>query len=140
MTEKEKAAPQNSTTLNRQSEYINMKQIPKVIRACEEILKSPQGITENEILFRCHLSSGRNYPTKLERELDIVLYRGKEPNPDGIGGHLRYRITSREDAEQVAQFINLKRSKYSLPPLDPAILNNVLALYPSDKQQTKSAN
>ena len=140
MTEKEKAALQSSTTLNRQSEYINMKQIPKVIRAYEIILSSPQGITENDILFRCRLSSGRNYPTKLERVLGIMLHRAKELNPDGIGDHLRYQITSREDAEKVAQLINLKRSKYSLPPLDLAILNNVLALYPSDKQQTKGAN
>ncbi len=117
-----------------------MKQIPKVIRAYEEILKSPQGITENEILRRCRLSSGRNYPTKLERELKITIHRIKEANPDGIGNHLRYRITSKEDAEKVAQFINIKRHKYKLPPLDPAILNNLLALYPSDKQQTKDAS
>lgn len=75
MPEKEKAALQSSTTLNQQRDSINMKQIPKAIRAYEQILKSPQGITENEILFRCHLSSGRNYPTKLERELGITLYR-----------------------------------------------------------------
>ena len=140
MTKKEKAALQSSTTLNQQRDNTTMNKIPKVIRACEEILKSPHGITENDILYRCRLSSGRNYPTKLERELGIILYRTKEANPDGIGEHSRYRITSREDAEKVAQFINLKRSKHSLPPLDPAILNNVLSLYPSDTQQTKSAN
>ena len=140
MTEKEKAAPQSSTTLNQQRDNTTMNKIPKVIRAYEVILSSPQGITENDILYRCRLSSGRNYPTKLERVLGIMFHRAKELNPDGIGDHLRYQITSREDAEKVAQLINLKRSKYSLPPLDPAILNNVLALYPSDKQQTKSAN
>lgn len=63
MPEKEKAAPHSSTTLPKRRDSINMKQIPKAIRAYEEILKSPQGITENEILYRCRLSSGRNYPT-----------------------------------------------------------------------------
>lgn len=135
MSEKEKAALQSSTTINQKRDSINMKQIPKAIRAYEQILKSPQGITENEILFRCHLSSGRNYPTKLERELGITLYRVKEPNPDGIGGHLRYRIISREDAEKVAQFINNKLHQHKLPPLDPIILSNILALYPSNQAQ-----
>lgn len=135
MPEKEKAALQSSTTLNEQRELTTMKQIPKAIRAYEQILKSPQGITENEILFRCHLSSGRNYPTKLERELGIILYRVKEQNPDGIGGHLRYRIVSKEDAERVAQFINIKRHPHKLPPLDPVILSNILALYPSNQTQ-----
>lgn len=135
MPEKEKAALQSSTTLNEQRELTTMKQIPKAIRAYEQILKSPQGITENEILFRCHLSSGRNYPTKLERELGIILYRVKEQNPDGIGGHLRYRIISREDAEKVAQLINNKRHQHKLPPLDPVILSNILALYPSNQTQ-----
>ncbi len=104
---------------------------PKVIRAYEAILKSPQGITENEILYRCHLSSGRNYPTKLERTLQITLHRTKELNPDGIGDHFRYRIISKEDAEKVAQLINLKKTQHKLPPLDPATLDNILALYPS---------
>ncbi len=111
---------------------INMKQIPKVIRAYEAILNSPHGITENEILYRCRLSSGRNYPTQLERILGIVLCRVKESNPDGIGDHLRYRILCREDAEKVARLINLKRNSNKLPPLDPSMLNNILALYPSD--------
>ena len=140
MPEKEKAALQSSTTLNKPRDSINMKQIPKVTKAYEEILNSPQGITENEILYRCRLSSGRNYPTKLERALGIVLFRAKELNPDGIGDHFRYRIISREDAETVAQHINLKRSKHKLPPLDPAKLNNILSLYPSEKQHIEDAN
>lgn len=140
MPKKEKAALQSSTTLIQQRESINMKPIPKAIRAYEEILKSPQGITENDILSRCHLSSGRNYPTKLERVLGVIFYRVKEPNPDGIGSHFRYRIISKEDAEKVAQFINTNRHKHKFPPLDSSILNNILSLYPSEKQHNEDAN
>lgn len=72
--------------------------------------------------------------------MGIIIYRVKEPNPDGIGSHLRYRIISKEDAEKIAQFINSKRHNHKLPPLDPAILNNILALYPSKKQHAEDAN
>lgn len=127
----EKTAPQSSMTLNEQRGTA-MNKTPKVIRAYEAILNNPQGITENEILYRCRLSSGRNYPTQLERTLGIVLCRVKVSNPDGIGDHLRYRILCREDAEKVARLINLKRNNNKLPPLDPAILSNTLDFYPSD--------
>jgi hypothetical protein len=43
------------------------------------------GWTENDILHNCRLSSGRNYASELERELDICLDRLEEKNPDGIG-------------------------------------------------------
>ncbi len=36
------------------------------------------GWTENDILRNCRLSSGRNYASELERELDICLERLEE--------------------------------------------------------------
>jgi hypothetical protein len=64
------------------------------------------GWTENDILRNCRLSSGRNYASELERELDICLERLEEKNPDGIGAHMRYRFACRGDVLKVIQFVN----------------------------------
>lgn len=69
------------------------------------------GITENEILITCSLSSGRNYPNLLEDELKIELIRYKDNNPDGIGTHFRYSLASKEDAEKVLNLINKNNPK-----------------------------
>lgn len=85
-----------------------------------------QGITENEILFNCRLSSGRNYPNLLEDELKIELVRYKDKNPDGIGDHFRYALANREDAQKVIELINKHNPK--LIPDWQAI--NIIDLYP----------
>ena len=73
----------------------NIRAATKKERAFMLLLCTPSGITENDVLFNCHLSSGRNYPNELERELSIELERLNIPNPDGIGAHLKYWITCR---------------------------------------------
>jgi hypothetical protein len=65
-----------------------------------------RGWTENDILRYCRLSSGRNYASELERQLDIQLERIDEKNPDGIGAHLRYRFSCRGDVLKVIQLVN----------------------------------
>lgn len=85
-----------------------------------------QGITENEILFNCRLSSGRNYPNLLEDELKIELVRYKDKNPDGIGSHFRYALANKEDAQKV---INLILS-YEHNLLSEWDINQILELYP----------
>ena len=69
------------------------KRTPKKHRARVYMLRTGvEGWTENDILRYCRLSSGRNYASELERQLDIQLERIDEKNPDGIGAHLRYRF------------------------------------------------
>lgn len=61
------------------------KRIPKKHRARTYMLRcGAGGWTENDILRNCRLSSGRNYASELERELDICLERLEEKNPDGL--------------------------------------------------------
>ncbi|WP_392558741.1 hypothetical protein [Orbus mooreae] len=84
------------------------------------------GITENEILRTCSLSSGRNYATDIERELKITLHRYKDSNPDGIGSHFRYALTSKEDTEKVLHLINKNNPKL----LTDNQLADILELYP----------
>ena len=81
--------------------------IPKKHRARVYMLRTGvEGWTENDILKYCRLSSGRNYATELERELNITLERQDEKNPDGIGAHYRYRLASRGDALRVIKLVN----------------------------------
>jgi hypothetical protein len=106
------------------------KRHPKKHRAYLQILQAgPIGITENEILRICRLSSGRNYPTELERKLGIVFKRGKEPNPDGEGTHTRYTITNRCDAHKVIVHMNENAQRRGYTPLNKAEIQNLLALY-----------
>ncbi|HCH01171.1 MAG TPA: hypothetical protein DEV85_04665 [Vibrio sp.] len=126
------AAPTNQSTTQtgKTSAPHKAKRPPKKYRAYLQILQAgSKGITENEILRICRLSSGRNYPTELERKLGIVFKREKEPNPDGEGSHTRYTITNRCDAYKVIVHINETAQRGGYTPLDKAEVENLLALY-----------
>ena len=108
-----------------------MSQTPKKHRARLQILHSGRdGITENEILFNCHLSSGRNYLTELERALSFKFDRKRDENPDGIGTHTRYLIPYREDAEKVINLVNHKARLKGYDGITANEMNHILALYP----------
>jgi hypothetical protein len=104
-------------SINVISDSGNTKRQTKKERAFIQILQSRSGVTENDILRYCHLSSGRNYPNELERILNISLCREQLPNPDGCGTHTRYRIRNRNDAEKVAGYVNTLRKRRNAEPL-----------------------
>ena len=104
---------------------------PKKHRARDFMLNSGvNGFTENEILRYCRLSSGRNYFSELERQLDIQLERIDEKNPDGIGSHLRYRFTCRADVMRVIQLVNHNATAGGYTGLSQQEINDILTLYP----------
>lgn len=106
---------------------IPQKMAPKKYRAFLLVAcAGTYGITENEILFNCSLSSGRNYPNLIEDALKITLHRYKDGNPDGIGSHFRYALTSQEDAEKVLQLINKNNPKL----LSDYQISEILEIYP----------
>lgn len=108
------------------------KPTPKKHRARLFMLRSgSQGFTENEILRYCRLSSGRNYPTELERHLNIILERIQEPNTDGIGGHFRYRITCRRDAMRIITLVNHRAFMRGHEALSKKEITEILNLYPN---------
>ncbi|EOY5422356.1 hypothetical protein ACP6O2_002524 [Cronobacter dublinensis] len=108
------------------------KRTPKKHRARVYMLRAgANGWTENEILFVCRLSSGRNYGSELERLLGIQLARQEEANPDGIGAHLRYRIASRHDAAKIIVLVNRNASAAGYAPLTASEVNDILNLYPA---------
>ncbi|RZF13776.1 hypothetical protein [Serratia marcescens] len=104
---------------------------PKKHRARVYMMRTGiEGWTENDILRYCRLSSGRNYASELERRLGIHLERIEEKNPDGIGGHFRYRFTCRADVLRVIQLVNSSAQAGGYCGLSPAEANEILTLYP----------
>lgn len=107
----------------------NTKRQTKKERAFIQILQSISGVTENDILRYCSLSSGRNYPNELERLLNISLHREQLPNPDGCGTHTRYKIKNRIDAEKIAAHINALRKRRNAEPIIESEINVLLMKY-----------
>lgn len=104
---------------------------PKKHRARVYMLRTGvEGWTENDILRYCRLSSGRNYASEMERMLDIRLERIDEKNPDGIGSHLRYRITCSADALRIIQLINHNAQLQKYNGLSQQDIAEILTLYP----------
>ncbi|EFE0633748.1 TPA: hypothetical protein ACGSN2_001244 [Escherichia coli] len=91
------------------------------------------GWTENDILRHCHLSSGRNYASELERRLDICLARSEEANADGIGAHLRYRFACRADVLKVIKLVNQCASTGGYGSLSPETIESILMMYPDNQ-------
>ena len=118
-------ASQNNDALS-----ILTKTPPKKIKAWICFLYSYQGITENDILRQCRLSSGRNYLTELERLLNIKLERTDEPNPDGIGSHDRYRIRNQKDAKRIIDLINSRACAGGYDGISIYQSDLILSLYP----------
>ena len=118
-------ASQNNDTLS-----ILTKNPPKKNKAWMCFLYSDQGITENDILRQCRLSSGRNYLTELERLLNIKLERTDEPNPDGIGSHYRYRIRNQKDAKRIIDLINSRACAGGYDGISIHQSDLILSLYP----------
>lgn len=112
-----------------------LKPTPKKHRARLYMLRTGvNGFTENEILYYCRLSSGRNYPTELERLCSIHLERIEENNPDGIGKHYRYRFISRDDVQRVIGLVNARAATSGYKALTQDEIHDILSLYPDDKQ------
>lgn len=107
------------------------KRTPKKHRARVYMLRTGvEGWTENDILRYCRLSSGRNYASELERQLDIQLERIDEKNPDGIGAHLRYRFSCRGDVLKVIQLVNHNAAINEHHGLSQQDIADILKLYP----------
>ncbi|ARM68105.1 hypothetical protein [Morganella morganii] len=109
------------------------KRTPKKHRARIAVLGAgTSGITENDILRRCGLSSGRNYCSEIERLTGITLNREDEPNPDGIASHYRYNISNRQDAQKVINLVNNSAHYGGYPGLSKQQADIYLNLYPTE--------
>ncbi|QWA12768.1 hypothetical protein GTU79_08780 [Sodalis ligni] len=110
-----------------------IKPTPKKHRARRYMLYSGvNGFTENEILRYCRLSSGRNYATEIERQLNITLERFDEPNTDGIGSHFRYRINTRASALKIIDLMRYHAFVGGYSGLSREDVIDILDLYPDE--------
>jgi len=114
----------------------NIKAVSKKEWAFLLLLQTPSGITENDVLFNCQLSSGRNYPNELERELSIGLGRKNIPNSNGIDSHQKYWITCREDALKVVHHINKMCNSHHADPLSICEIEVLISVYPDKPEHT----
>lgn len=132
-SELSEGAAQLDIACSHNNQQYGTKPVPKKHKARVLILHSgTTGITENEILRYCRLSSGRNYLTELERSLDIQFERIDEPNPDGIGSHYRYRFIKRSDVEKVIALVNTIAVSKGHQPLNQMVVEGILKLYPDN--------
>lgn len=127
---KKKNRPLQVASQDNATASILSKSPPKKNKAWICFLYSDQGITENDILRQCRLSSGRNYLTELERLLNIKLERTDEPNPDGIGSHYRYRIRNQKDAKRIIDLINSRACAGGYDGISNHQSDLILSLYP----------
>jgi len=138
---KKKAAPRQENSLQNDQRHCSRgsggsssrppmrRRQTKTERAYMLIISNPHGVTENDILRRCHLSSGRNYPNLLEKAADIRLKRIPEPNPDGIGTHYRYQIRSAQDAWKAIMVANSLRARRGNEPVKGGEVVRLTSLY-----------
>lgn len=104
---------------------------PKMHRARLYMLLSDiQGFSGNDILCYFRLSSGRNYFSEIERELNICLECLDEKNPGGIGCFFRYRFTSRDDVMKVINLVSRYAQVNQHMGLSDADIAEILSLYP----------
>jgi|GEM_PF-1161799 len=140
--DKEKATEKSSPASDSHCENKGSTPAPgrqtKTERALLVMVSTPKGVTENDILRSCGLSSGRNYPNLLERETGIALERIPEPNPDGIGSHYRYRLCSLEDAQKAIGAINKRRVARKAPPLSDSEVDRLTRPYAAMALQKES--
>ena len=99
------------------------------------LLRSPSGITENQVLRSVCISNARNYFTEAERKLGIALGRLELENPDGIGAHFKYWIASQDDALKVANHINKMRVRRKDEPLSISEIDYLISQYPEVPEQ-----
>ncbi len=112
-----------------------IKPTPKKHRARRYMLYSGvNGFTENGILRYCRLSSGRNYASEIERQLNITLERIDEPNTDGIGSHFRYRITTRASVLKIIDLMKYHAFVGGYSGLSREDVIDILDLYPDESK------
>jgi hypothetical protein len=112
----------NGTTSNHQDSTINTVNIStKNIRAVKRLkvlvhfLYNPQGVTEKSINRAAHVMSGRNYPTQLQRQHNIILANRIERVKDKEGCYYSvYRLKNKEQAHKLVDLIIRHCQHYKL--------------------------
>lgn len=90
----------------------------KRLKVLIHFLYNPQGVTEKSINRAAHVMSGRNYPTQLQRQHNIILANPIERVKDKEGCYYSvYQFKNTEQAHKLVDFIihHCKHYKLTCP-------------------------
>ena len=143
--EKTKAAPQNGTTQNMQTEHsitplrIATKLELVAIRLLENGL---DGISALSSLARDHDLNPRNSVSILRNRYGVVIqseYFDHQHSGGGIAKMKRYWLADRNQASKLAELVNMKRKNRGAEPLSRERITHYLAAIPASEQPKPAA-
>lgn len=143
--EKTKAAPQNGTTQNMQTEHsitplrIATKLELVAIRLLENGL---DGISALSSLARDHDLNPRNSVSILRNRYGVAIqseYFDHQHSGGGIAKMKRYWLADRNQASKLAELVNMKRKKRGAEPLSREQITHYLAAMPASEQPKPAA-
>ena len=143
--EKTKAAPQNGTTQNMQTEHsitplrIATKLELVAIRLLENGL---DGISAISSLARDHDLNPRNSVSILRNRYGVAIqseYFDHQHSGGGIAKMKRYWLADRNQARKLAELVNLKRKERGAEPLSREQIARYLAAIPASEQPKPAA-
>ena len=143
--EKTKAAPQNGTTQNMQTEHsitplrIATKLELVAIRLLENGL---DGISAISSLARDHDLNPRNSVSILRNRYGVAIqseYFDHQHSGGGIARMKRYWLADRNQASKLAELVNMKRKKRGAEPLSREQIARYLAAIPVSEQPKPAA-
>ena len=143
--DKIKAAPQNGTTQNMQTEHsitplrIATKLELVAIRLLENGL---DGISALSSLARDHDLNPRNSVSILRNRYGVAIqseYFDHQHSGGGIAKMKRYWLTDRNQASKLAELVNMKRKKRGAEPLSREQITHYLAAMPASEQPKPAA-
>ena len=143
--EKTKAAPQNGTTQNMQTEHsitplrIATKLELVAIRLLENGL---DGISALSSLARDHDLNPRNSVSILRNRYGVAIqseYFDHQHSGGGIAKMKRYWLADRNQASKLAELVNMKRKKRGAEPLSREQIARYLAAIPASEQPKPAA-
>lgn len=121
------------SSVNNHTENNNTKNIKaaKKLTVLFHFLYNPQGVTEKSINQAAHVMSGRNYPTYLQREHDILLVNPVLRKQDKENSY--YSIYQLKNAEQAHKLVNLiinHCKRFKLTCIDEAAMRLLADKFP----------
>ena len=140
-----KAAPQNGTTQNMQTEHsitplrIATKLELVAIRLLENGL---DGISALSSLARDHDLNPRNSVSILRNRYGVAIqseYFDHQHSGGGIAKMKRYWLADRNQASKLAELVNMKRKKRGAEPLSREQIARYLAAIPASEQPKPAA-
>lgn len=108
----------------------NIKAVKK-LEVLIHVLHNPQGVSEKSINRAANVMSGRNYPTDLQRQHDIILASPTLRNKGSDGSHYSvYQLLNTAQAHKLVDLIILHCKQYNLVVIDELAMRSLADKFP----------